>query len=149
MALALVRDMTLRFLRSSENLNLIQPANPLIPMKKPKFIRRLLPASPLLIGAHFATLALLAESIEPLIADAESDAIKAELREIDAQIDSLDEFVEKARTPEEKAAAKARLDILKERFNDLTRDFRQARFDALMGRRESPMKQSNLASGFR
>jgi outer membrane murein-binding lipoprotein Lpp len=118
-------------------------------MKKSKFIRRLLPASPLLIGAHFATLALLAEAVEPLIPDAASDAIKAELKDIDAQIDSLDEFVEKARTPEEKAAATARLDVLKERFDELTRDFRQARFDALMGRRESRVEQSNLASGFR
>ena len=118
-------------------------------MKKSKFIRRLLPASPLLIGAHFATLALLAEAVEPLITDAESDAIKAELKEIDAQIDSLDEFVENARTPEEKTAAKARLDILKERFDELTRDFRRARFDALMGRRKSHAQESSLASGFR
>jgi hypothetical protein len=149
MALALVLYVIMRFLPSSKKLNLIQPANPLISMKKSKFISSLLPASPFFVGAHLGALGLLLQSVEPLIPEAEGDAIKADLKKLDAQIDRVDELVENARTPEEKAAAKARLDALKERFAELTHDFRQARFDALRGRRKNGRKESGLVSGLR
>lgn len=65
------------------------------------------------------------------VSEAQGDAAKAGLKELDAEIDRLDAIADSAPTPEEKAAAKARIDVLKSRRNDLRKTYVSARFDEL------------------
>src|SRR5437868_2035592 len=70
-------------------------------------------------------------STESDIAQANGDAAKTALRQLDAEIDRIDALVDSAPTPEEKAAAKARLDVLKERRDELRKNYVSARYDQL------------------
>lgn len=101
-------------------------------MKQPsKFIRTLLPVSALLLGAPFAATALHAETVESAVADVKGAAIKAQLKELDVQLDRLDEFEDNAPTAEERDAAKARIKVLKDRRSELRKNYAQARYDSL------------------
>lgn len=98
---------------------------------KSKFLRHLLPASALLLGSPFAATALHAQTVESAVADAKGGAYKAQLKELDLELDRLDDLLDHAPTPEEKATAKARIDILKERRSELRKNYVQARYDGL------------------
>ncbi len=100
-------------------------------MKQSYFIRTLLPVSALLLGAPFAVTTLRAETVESEIADVKSAAIKAQLKELDGQLDRLDEFEDNAPTAEERDAAKVRIKVLKERRSELRKNYAQARYDSL------------------
>lgn len=65
------------------------------------------------------------------VSEVKGDAAKAALKELDTEIDRLDAQLDNAPTPEEKASAKARLAVLKERRNDLRKTYASARFDEL------------------
>ncbi|MEO7414547.1 MAG: hypothetical protein ABIZ81_14440 [Opitutaceae bacterium] len=65
------------------------------------------------------------------VAEVQGDAAKAGLKELDAEIDRLDEVADNAPTAEDKAATKARIDVLKSRRNDLRKTYVAARFDEL------------------
>lgn len=65
------------------------------------------------------------------IADARGDAAKMALKELDAEIDRVDAMIDNAPTPEEKAAAKARMDVLKERRSELRKTYVKAHYDEL------------------
>jgi hypothetical protein len=65
------------------------------------------------------------------MADVRADASKAALKDLDAEIDRIDSLEDNAPTPEEKAAAKARLEVLKERRNELRKNYAAARYDEL------------------
>jgi hypothetical protein len=65
------------------------------------------------------------------ISEIRGDAAKAAIKELDAEIDRLDVQLDYAPTPEDKAAAKARIAVLKERRNDLRKTYASARFDEL------------------
>lgn len=65
------------------------------------------------------------------VSEAQGDAAKAGLKELDAEIDRLDAIADNAPTAEDKAAAKARIDVLKSRRNDLRKTYVSARFDEL------------------
>lgn len=64
-------------------------------------------------------------------AELKGDAAKAALKELDAQIDALDDVADNAPTEAEKDSAKRRIDALKERRNDLRKTYVQARYDEL------------------
>jgi chromosome segregation ATPase len=68
---------------------------------------------------------------EAAISEVKGDAAKAALKELDLEIDRLDAQLDHAPTPEEKAAAKARIAVLKERRNDLRKTYVGARYDEL------------------
>jgi hypothetical protein len=72
-----------------------------------------------------------AESEAAAAADANGEAIKAILKELDGEIERLDELKNNAPTQEEKAAAKTRIDALKERRRELRKTYIQSRYDAL------------------
>jgi hypothetical protein len=65
------------------------------------------------------------------VSEAQGDAAKAGLKELDAEIDRLDAVADNAPTAEDKAAAKARIDVLKSRRNELRKTYVSARFDEL------------------
>lgn len=65
------------------------------------------------------------------VSEVQGDAAKAGLKELDAEIDRLDTIADNAPTAEEKAAAKARIDVLKSRRNELRKTYVAARFDEL------------------
>ncbi len=69
--------------------------------------------------------------IEAGIADARGDASKMALKELDAEIDQVDAMIDNAPTAEEKASAKARMDVLKERRSELRKTYVKARYDEL------------------
>jgi hypothetical protein len=56
--------------------------------------------------------------------------VKAALAQIDAELDHLDALIDAAPTPEQKAEAKARYVVLKERRNQLKKEFNHARYEA-------------------
>jgi DNA repair exonuclease SbcCD ATPase subunit len=68
---------------------------------------------------------------EANLAEVKGDAAKAALDELNAEIDRVDAMLDNAPTPEEHDAAKARLDVLKERRNDLRKTYVRARYDQL------------------
>jgi chromosome segregation ATPase len=70
--------------------------------------------------------------IESGVAEVRGDAAKAALKELDAEIDALDAMLDHAPTAEEKAAAKARIDVLKERRSELRKTYMKARYDEVM-----------------
>lgn len=65
------------------------------------------------------------------ISEVQGDAAKAALKELDAEIDQLDEMADNAPTAEEKAAARARIEVLKERRSELRKTWARARYDEL------------------
>lgn len=91
----------------------------------------LLPAAILLAGSPAIVTTLPAQEVEGAIADAKAAATKAMLKDLDDQIDRIDEFIDHAPTPKDKAAAKARLEKLKERRSELRKNYVQARYDGL------------------
>jgi tetrahydromethanopterin S-methyltransferase subunit B len=119
----------IRALKKTKTSLLIQ--NPILPMKNSKLIRALLPVSTLLLGTPIAITALHAQPLDSTVAEVKGDVAKAQLKEIDAQIDRLDELEDNAPTAEDRAAAKARIDALKERRNELRKNYVQARYDSL------------------
>lgn len=68
---------------------------------------------------------------EATVAEVRGDAAKAALKDLDIEIDRVDAMIENAPTAADKAAAKARLDVLKARRSDLRKIYAQARFDEL------------------
>ncbi len=94
-------------------------------------LRSLAPIAALLAGSPVIVPVLRAQSIDGAVADAKSAAIKALLQDLDEKIDRLDEFVENAPSEREKQAAKLRLEKLKERRNELRKNYAQARFESL------------------
>jgi uncharacterized membrane protein YtjA (UPF0391 family) len=74
-------------------------------MKKPMFIPGLLPTSTLLMDPRFSATAR-ARTIESAVADAKSDVIKANPKELNTRTNRLGESAENAPTPEEKATKK-------------------------------------------
>lgn len=91
----------------------------------------------LALAPAFAVLALPARAVDAsaradaTVSEIKGDSAKAALKELDAEIDRLDALVDNAPTPEDKAAAKARLDVLKDRRNDLRKTYVAARYDEL------------------
>ncbi len=69
--------------------------------------------------------------VESGVADARGDAAKAALKELDAEIDQVDAMIDNAPTAEEKAAAKTRMDVLKERRSELRKTYVKSRYDEL------------------
>jgi outer membrane murein-binding lipoprotein Lpp len=100
-------------------------------MKTPLRLPSLLLVSAALLGGAAAPVSLSAQSVAGAVADAQSAAIKSQLQELDAQIDQLDELHDHAPTAEEKAAAKARIAVLKERRSDLRKEFVQTKYELL------------------
>jgi hypothetical protein len=70
-------------------------------------------------------------SAESNLAEVRGDAAKVALKELDAEIDRIDALEDNAPTPEDKAAAKARLEVLKDRRNELRKTYVAARYDEL------------------
>ncbi|HEX2854951.1 MAG TPA: hypothetical protein VHO24_17085 [Opitutaceae bacterium] len=68
---------------------------------------------------------------EAAVSEIKGDTAKAALKELDLEIDRLDAQLDNAPSPEEKAAATARIAILKDRRNDLRKTYAAARFDEL------------------
>jgi hypothetical protein len=69
--------------------------------------------------------------IDSSASEIKGDAAKLQLKQIDAQIDLLDDAVDNAPTATEKAAAKERLNLLKERRSELRKTYVRSRFDEL------------------
>ena len=69
--------------------------------------------------------------VESGVAEVKGDAAKLALKQLDAEIDQVDALIDNAPTPEDKAAAKARLDVLKERRSELRKSYVSARYDEL------------------
>lgn len=65
------------------------------------------------------------------IAEVRGDAAKVALKELDVEIDHVDALIDNAPTPEDKAAAKARIEVLKERRSELRKSYVSARYDEL------------------
>jgi len=100
-------------------------------MKNSKLIHTLLPISALLLSVPITFTVVRAESTESAAAESKGDATKAMLKELDRQIDQLDQLEDNAPTREEKDAAKARIKVLKERRHELRKNYVQARYDEL------------------
>lgn len=66
---------------------------------------------------------------EATVSEAQGDAAKAALKDLDAEIERVDALLDQAPTPEEKAAAKARMEVLKGRRNELRKTYAKARYD--------------------
>lgn len=64
-------------------------------------------------------------------AELTGDAAKASLQELDVEIDEVEAMIDNAPTPEEKAAAKTRLEALKDRRSELRKTYVKARYDEL------------------
>jgi len=80
------------------------------------------------IYAHASEVTAKAESA---IAEVRGDAAKAALKDLDIEIDRVDAMIDNAPTDADKAAAKARMDVLKERRSELRKSYAQARYDEL------------------
>jgi hypothetical protein len=100
---------------------------------KTKTIRALacLPALALLPTLPAFAADVVPAKVEAGVADARGDAAKAALKELDAEIDQVDAMIDNAPTPEEKTAAKARMDVLKERRSELRKTYIKANYDEL------------------
>lgn len=99
-----------------------------------KYIRTLalLPTLALLLAVPARTIANEATAnVESNMSEAKGDATKAALKELDVEIDRVDAMIDNAPTPEDKAAAKARMDVLKERRSELRKTYVSARYDQL------------------
>lgn len=68
---------------------------------------------------------------EAAISEVKGDAAKAALAELDTEMDRLETLIDNAPTDADKAAARARLDTLKERRSDLRKTYATARYDEL------------------
>ncbi|WP_438480993.1 hypothetical protein [Oleiharenicola lentus] len=99
-----------------------------------KTIRTLL-AAPALAILAIAPISMSANEAsaraESAYAEVKGDAAKLALKGLDAEIDHVEALIDNAPTPEDKAAAKARLEVLKERRSELRKNYAQARFDEL------------------
>lgn len=100
-------------------------------MNKIKFLRHLIPTSALVLGSSFAGPSVFAQPIAGAVAEAQGDAIKVMLKDLDREIDRLDEMIESAPAGEEKATAKLRLASLKSRRAELRKSYAQSRYDGL------------------
>jgi colicin import membrane protein len=69
--------------------------------------------------------------IQAGVADVKGDAAKAALKQLDAEIEQVDDMIDNAPTSADKSAAKARLEVLKERRSELRKTYVQARYDEL------------------
>jgi hypothetical protein len=100
---------------------------------KTKTIRALacLPALALLPTLPAFAADIVPAKVEAGVADARGDAAKAALKELDAEIDQVDAMIDNAPTAEEKAAAKARMEVLKERRSELRKTYVKAHYDEL------------------
>jgi len=65
------------------------------------------------------------------LSEVQGDAAKAGLKELGAEIDRLDAIADNAPTAADKAAAKARIEVLKERRNELRKTYVSARYNEL------------------
>jgi len=95
--------------------------------------KHLLPLLPV-IALGFAVPAVASEAsakAESNIAEVRGDAAKAAMNTLDAEIDRVDAMIDNAPTPADKAAAQARMDVLKERRNELRKTYVKARYDEL------------------
>ncbi len=81
---------------------------------------------PVLVQASEATARAKAE-----VSEIKGDAAKAALDEINAEIDRLDVLVDSAPDMSEREAARARIDVLKERRNDLRKTYVKSRYEEL------------------
>lgn len=116
----------------------VQPVAPTQPQPeytamKTKTIRALacLPALALLPSLPAFAADAVPAKIEAGVADARGDAAKAALKELDAEMDAVDAMIDNAPTPEDKAAAKARMEVLKERRSELRKTYVKAHYDEL------------------
>lgn len=92
-----------------------------------RLLRSLLPAVALL-----AVVPLLpAQQPDGTNPDTKAPATNVMLQDLDRQLTRIDEFLENAPTPQEKATAKARVDKLKERRAELNKNYVQAQFESL------------------
>ena len=100
---------------------------------KTKLLRvlTLTPALVVLTTPFRSTAADAAARASASVSEAQGDAAKAGLKELDTEIDRLDEIADHAPTAEEKASAKARIEVLKSRRNDLRKTYVSARYDEL------------------
>jgi cell fate (sporulation/competence/biofilm development) regulator YmcA (YheA/YmcA/DUF963 family) len=100
-----------------------------------KTIRSLLaaPALALLVAAPLSAAELkeAAARAESEMAEVKGDAAKLALQTLNAEIDHVEAMIDHAPSAEDKAAAKARLDVLKQRRTDLRKDYAGARYDEL------------------
>jgi hypothetical protein len=99
-----------------------------------KYIRTLalLPTLAFLLAVPGRTIANEATATaESNMSEAKGDATKAALKELDVEIDRVDAMIDNAPTPEDKAAAKARMDVLKERRSELRKTYVSARYNQL------------------
>lgn len=72
-----------------------------------------------------------AARISSEVAEAKGDVAKAALQELDQEIDRVDALLDNAPTEADKTAAKARLEVLKERRSELRKTYVKARYDEL------------------
>jgi hypothetical protein len=68
---------------------------------------------------------------EAAFAEVKGDAAKLALKELDAEIDQVDAMIDNAPSGAEKAAAEARLEVLKERRSELRKTYVKSRYDEL------------------
>jgi hypothetical protein len=115
------------------NLSAPHAPNSINPTIMKKSLLRLLAITP----AFALVLALPARAQEAAaradasVAEIKGDAAKTALKELDTEIDRLDALADNAPTPEDKASAKARIQVLKERRSDLRKTYVAARYDEL------------------
>lgn len=83
-------------------------------------------AMPVFVSASETTARVKSE-----VSEVKGDAAKAALDEINAEIDRLDVLVDSAPDMSEREAARARIDVLKERRNDLRKTYVKARYEEL------------------
>jgi chromosome segregation ATPase len=104
-----------------------------LPCMKTKLLRLLtLTPAIVVLATPFRTAAAdAAARASAAVSEVQGDAAKAGLKELDAEIDRLDAIADNAPTAEDKAVAKARIDVLKSRRNDLRKTYVSARFDEL------------------
>jgi chromosome segregation ATPase len=69
--------------------------------------------------------------VEAGIAEVKGDAAKAALHELDTEIERVDAMLDEAPRSADKEAAKARLEVLKERRSELRKTYVKARYDEL------------------
>jgi len=99
-----------------------------------KYIRTLALLPTLAVALALPTRALAVDvpaKVDAGIAEVKGDAAKMALKDLDIEIDRVDAMIDNAPTKEDKAAAKARLDVLKERRSELRKTYVSARYDEL------------------
>src|SRR3954465_4389298 len=89
------------------------------------------PAAALLPGAALAAIESRPNQVDSAIAAGREEAAKAALKQLDAESEQVDSLIDSAPTPEEKSAAKARMDVLKERRSELRKAYVKARYEEL------------------